>query len=726
MNDHEQSFPGRVAAQSRARLRDGVAQARLALTSRPGDANQHPASRRSFVIRGAALFAAVLAVGFLVVHLTAPARAQVEVFSNECGTANGSSPANSPVESLSVREDYTGHDLVHHNDSVSYSPSLTDGTYAYTASVDHEIAFVELTIKAKSGFHICGSRDNEGGNGETISRRHGLATGENQIKFFGNHAGGDLTGTRQYTLTITRALNDDARIGRLLTSSGSFADTDGNAFSTSSQTSAKKACDADNTLVLSDTLESSVTSLRIYGTLSNQLASIAIGRKYPADANYTDLTVRAGRQYFHTNGSLSGIPSAGGKVDFLLEVTAEDGETKSCVELKVTRKGANTDATLSGITVTPGTLSPAFFSGRSFPYAVQVAHDVEQVTFSATTTQASATFSINPDDADGGTLNHQVNVPAEGSVDVTFTVTAPDGATKRSYIVSVSRDAAPATTTLGPGDGSEGDSPGDVIILDDESDDNAGPLTGFTLVDASDQSVLATLTNNASVALADPTSGSYGIRADVDSEASIGSVKLDLDGPKLLPSRTENVAPYSLYGDRGADDLRGGNLPVGTYTLTAAAFSGRGLSGDELGKLSITFTVTQDSSSSEETVSAGPLTGFTLVDASDQSVVSELTDSSSVALSDPNGGSYAIRVDVDSTETIGSVQIELSGAKAVPAKTENVAPYSLYGDGGANALSGGNLPVGSYRLRATAYSGSGLSGNKLGELEVSFTVTEAE
>ena len=122
--------------------------------------------------------------------------------------------------------------------------------------------------------------------------------------------------------------------------------------------------------------------------------------------------------------------------------------------------------------------------------------------------------------------------------------------------------------------------------------------------------------------------------------------------------------------------------------------------------------------------SAGPLTGFTLVDASDQTVLATLSDGGSVELADPGGGSYGIRVDFDSNVSIGSVQLGLSGTKTVT-RTENFAPYSLYGDsnqGGASDLYGEALPAGSYTLRVTAYAGSNLGGDVLGVLEISFTI----
>ncbi len=127
----------------------------------------------------------------------------------------------------------------------------------------------------------------------------------------------------------------------------------------------------------------------------------------------------------------------------------------------------------------------------------------------------------------------------------------------------------------------------------------------------------------------------------------------------------------------------------------------------------------------DDVVGAGPLAGFVVVDAGDQSVVAELVDGSDVVVGDPVGGSYGFRVELAAGEVVGSVGLELSGA-AAHSQVENYAPYSLYGDyrnGAARWLSGGALPEGEYVLRAVAYSGRRLSGVVLGVLEVSFTVS---
>ena len=216
-------------------------------------------------------------------------------------------------------------------------------------------------------------------------------------------------------------------------------------------------------------------------------------------------------------------------------------------------------------------------------------------------------------------------VVAEDNESVTLTWTAPDDdtVTVQAYIVTrlempagpADRPTAlghPAATTYTDSNvdggasyrygvsaiGSGGESAAvtvDVDIPAQVAQSNPGPLSGFTLVDASDHSDLATLTAGSSVALADPSGGSYGLRADLAEGETVGSVSMELTGAKTA-SRTENFAPYSLYGDSRVDGVKkshGEALPVGSYTLTATAYENKNLGGDELGTLTVSFTITQ-------------------------------------------------------------------------------------------------------------------------------------
>ena len=114
------------------------------------------------------------------------------------------------------------------------------------------------------------------------------------------------------------------------------------------------------------------------------------------------------------------------------------------------------------------------------------------------------------------------------------------------------------------------------------------------------------------------------------------------------------------------------------------------------------------------------LTGFTLVDAGTNADLMLLADGSTVELGELLAASYGVRAEMGPGAAPGSVRLELSGARTVT-RTDDAAPYSLYGDG-AGRVNGQALPPGSYTLRATAYGDSGGRGAALGSLEVSFTV----
>ena len=175
------------------------------------------------------------------------------------------------------------------------------------------------------------------------------------------------------------------------------------------------------------------------------------------------------------------------------------------------------------------------------------------------------------------------------------TVTFSAEETRQTITVTILDDDLPDTgetfTVLlsnpaGPGDGAVlGNARATGRIRNHESD---LILTGITLVDASDQSVLAALADGATVTLADPEGGSFAIRADAAAEADIGSVRLELSGAKTA-SRTDNEAPWSLYGD-AEGTLVGEALPAGSYTLRAKAYAEADLGGNVLHTLAISFT----------------------------------------------------------------------------------------------------------------------------------------
>lgn len=120
-------------------------------------------------------------------------------------------------------------------------------------------------------------------------------------------------------------------------------------------------------------------------------------------------------------------------------------------------------------------------------------------------------------------------------------------------------------------------------------DDESGPTFRYFLVDTDTDSVLAELYDGLTIANAVVSGRTCGIYATA-ANISIGSARLQLDSGT---PRTENVAPYSLYGDTGGgtDFLPGLPLSSGSHTLTATWYSGAGATGTVLESASVTFVV---------------------------------------------------------------------------------------------------------------------------------------
>ena len=230
----------------------------------------------------------------------------------------------------------------------------------------------------------------------------------------------------------------------------------------------------------------------------------------------------------------------------------------------------------------------------------------------------------------------------------------------------------------------------------------------------------------------------------IDGTAQVGqTLTADTSGIDDEDGLNQVVFSYQWIRNDGNADEDIAGATGSSYTLTED---------DEGTVIKVTVSFTDEAGNPETRTSdatgevesqAGPLTGFTVVDAAaaDQAVLwkhqtdgskpeegdtwKEWTDAGTLALGDPESGRYGIRADTESGEGIHRVALELTlestGEKKVE-RTDDAAPYSLYGDEGEDALHGESLPVGSYTLKATAYTEDG---ETLGSLEISFTVALA-
>ena len=119
-----------------------------------------------------------------------------------------------------------------------------------------------------------------------------------------------------------------------------------------------------------------------------------------------------------------------------MTVTAGDGMTKDYT-VTVTRAAGgvgSSDADLTDLTLSEGTLNPAFDAATT-EYTARVGNTVEEVTVTATKSDADAKVAQSP--------TNPVDLDV-GDTEITVTVTAEDGTTK-AYTVEVTRAAARAT-----------------------------------------------------------------------------------------------------------------------------------------------------------------------------------------------------------------------------------------------------------------------------------------
>ena len=129
------------------------------------------------------------------------------------------------------------------------------------------------------------------------------------------------------------------------------------------------------------------------------------------------------------------------------------GDGPASVEASTTPALTATDTTLRTLTVSPGTLTPAF-TAATRSYTVTVGSSVSEVTVAAAPAKSTATATITPADADLTAAGHQV---ALSSGAASIRVRVQDGTTTGDYTVAVTRTgalpAAPTGVAATAGDG---------------------------------------------------------------------------------------------------------------------------------------------------------------------------------------------------------------------------------------------------------------------------------
>ena len=312
---------------------------------------------------------------------------------------------------------------------LAISPGTLNETFApatgnYTATVGGGVSRITVTpIKNDSNASVAyfdGSDEplTDADTGTTTTFEVDLSTGANVVKV--KVTAGDATTTKTYTLTITRP-STDATLSGLAISPGTLNETF-----------------APATGNYTATVGSGVSRITVTPTKSNSNASVAYFDG--SDEPLTDADTG-------TTTTFEVDLSTGVNV-VKVKVTAGDATTARTYTLTITRPA--TDATLSGLAISPGTLNETF-APETGNYTATVGGGVSRITVTPTKNDSNASVayfdgSDEPlTDADTGSANTFEVDLATGANVVKVRVTAQDGQTVKTYALTITRPSTDAT-----------------------------------------------------------------------------------------------------------------------------------------------------------------------------------------------------------------------------------------------------------------------------------------
>jgi gliding motility-associated-like protein len=288
--------------------------------------------------------------------------------------------------------------------SGSLNPTFATGTTNYTASVGNALTSITLTptvSDATAAITVNGSPVTSG----TASSPIALTVGANVINTVVTAEDGT---TQPYTVTVTRAASNDATLSDLSASAGT----------------------------LNPAFASATTTYTI--SVPNTTSTINL----TSFVNEPNATVAVNNVAVASGAASANLPLVVGANAFTIKVTAQDGNSNKTYNVTVTR-AQSSDADLANLTLSTGSLSPAFNPGIT-AYTELVGNTVTGITVTPTGSDANAVIIVNGNPVTSGSASAAVPLNVGANV-ITIHLVAPDGAPK-DYTVTVTR-AMPAAST---------------------------------------------------------------------------------------------------------------------------------------------------------------------------------------------------------------------------------------------------------------------------------------
>ncbi len=280
----------------------------------------------------------------------------------------------------------------------SLDPVFASGTEAYTAAVANSVNTIQVTPTTAVGtstMTVNGDTVTSGSASEPIA----LNVGTNTITVV---VTAQDSSTKTYTIEVTRAASSNADLSDLTLSEGSLDP----AFASGTEGYTAAVANSVNTIEVTPTVDVGTSTVTVNGdTVTSGSASEPIALNVGANT----ITV---------------------------VVTAQDSSTKTSVE--VTR-AASSNANLSDLTLSEGSLDPVFASGTE-AYTAAVANSVNMIEVTPTTAAGTSSVTVNGDTVVSGSASDPITLNV-GANTITVVVTAEDSSTK-TYTIDVTRAAS--------------------------------------------------------------------------------------------------------------------------------------------------------------------------------------------------------------------------------------------------------------------------------------------
>jgi len=284
--------------------------------------------------------------------------------------------------------------------SPAFSPAKT--SYTITVSSLHPtINFTPTAANTGATITVDGIATTSGMASDTIK----LKTGANTVTIQVTAPNG--VAKQSYTIVVTRQPSTNAGLAKLLLSSGTLTPT----FATATTSYTASVSNSVSSVTMTPTASDITSTIKVNGT------AVASGTAS------TPVSLSVGSNTITT------------------VITAQDGTTTKTYTVTVTRQA---NVSLSGLTVSIGTLSPAFSASKT-SYAVVLSNLHPTIAITPTVSDPTEAITVNGATVTSGTASAAIKLVV-GTNNIAVVVTAADHVTKQTYTIVVTRQPSTVAT----------------------------------------------------------------------------------------------------------------------------------------------------------------------------------------------------------------------------------------------------------------------------------------